>query len=109
MPELLHRHIGALLFTDTRTTYKGKGSGILISPNLVLTSAHNIYNRGILNTDFKFYPGLNGELQQFYTIEQFFVPAQFLLDSSPINDYALLKLTEKIQNQNPFIGLSGNI
>jgi V8-like Glu-specific endopeptidase len=39
----LHKHIGFLqIFTEGADAV---GSGILISPNLVLTSAHNIYNK----------------------------------------------------------------
>jgi V8-like Glu-specific endopeptidase len=38
------------------------GSGVLISKNLVLTSAHNIYDTiySSENYDFKFYLGANG-------------------------------------------------
>ena len=37
-----HCHIGAILF---EARYKeGKGSGILISPDLVLTAAHNVFS-----------------------------------------------------------------
>jgi V8-like Glu-specific endopeptidase len=44
MSQPMHRHIGALLFRTRRHSQSGKGTGTLISRNLVLTSAHNIYN-----------------------------------------------------------------
>ena len=40
----LHKNIGALKIKSYK---KGRimGTGVLISPNLVLTSAHNVYDR----------------------------------------------------------------
>ena len=40
----MHRSIGALAFTDPMGR-DGKGSGVLISKNLILTAAHNIYTK----------------------------------------------------------------
>ena len=44
MTKQLHKHIGALTWSDNRVNKLGKGTGILISVNLVLTCAHNIYD-----------------------------------------------------------------
>lgn len=58
MGKLLHINIGPLIFKGSSTAM-GKGSGLLISSNLVLTSAHNICNHSSKQKyyDFKFYPG----------------------------------------------------
>ena len=43
LKELLHRSVGALTFSHHNL--RGFGSGVLISPDTVLTAAHNIYER----------------------------------------------------------------
>ena len=57
---ILHRSVGALSWKDR---YKGEhiGTGILISKNLVLTSAQNIYNKAYnsQNRKFRFHLGGN--------------------------------------------------
>ena len=62
MSKLPHRHIGALIFTSRRIKRPGKGTATLISPNLIITSAHNLYNKttGEVYYDFRFYPGQYG-------------------------------------------------
>ena len=82
----------------------------MISPNLVLTVAHNIYNRqtGEIYKDFKFYPQQFGKLEDPYEIEDFFFPWKFCLDPDVSNDYALLKLKKRKQMEK-FIPLSGNL
>ncbi len=62
MKDLPHKHIGAIV-----SKCKGvplKGTGLLVSPNLVLTCAHNLYIRQYLeySYDIKFYPGQCGPL-----------------------------------------------
>ena len=46
MDKPIHRFIGALIFKKKKHHKSvGKGTGILISPNLVLTGAQNVWNR----------------------------------------------------------------
>ena len=61
----------------------GRGSGNLISPNLVLSAAHNFYfNKQPINLDlFYIFPGAYGPLTEPYSIDNFFVPKQF--ETSP--------------------------
>ena len=105
-------HIGALLFKAQNSPTVGKGTAILISPNLVLTAAHNIRpkNTTTNNYDFKFYPGQCGLLQKCYTVESFFFPEEFKKGLRvPKYDYAILKLNEEIPSQNKFIPLSSDL
>ena len=94
----LHRYIGAITFRSRFNQKQlGKGTGTLISPNLVLTVAHNIYNRntGEIYKDFKFYPQQFGKLDDPYEVEDFFLPGKFCLDPDVSSDYALLKLKKR--------------
>ena len=55
MLKTLHGLMGSISFKDVKGR-KVRGSGCLISPNLVLTAGHNIFNPkiGELNVDFEF-------------------------------------------------------
>ena len=68
MSQPLHRHTGAITFRSRNFKELGKGSGCLISPNLVLTVAHNVCHRALREVyyEIKFYPGQYGELQRYY-------------------------------------------
>ena len=73
------------------------GSGVLISKNIVLTAAHNIYNRvqGYENTAFKVYFGADGTAKQYYDVEEFRYMREFKTkDNKTPYDFALLKLTK---------------
>lgn len=85
-------------------------SGILISRNLVLTSAHNFFKdlKAMDKEDFSIYPGHAGSLKKAYKIEQFYVEDQYIkkLGKKALkSDYALIKLTENVEMGNDFIPL----
>jgi V8-like Glu-specific endopeptidase len=67
MKQPCHRWIGALTFEVSKGQV-GKGSAILISSNLILTVAHNIYDRKYQtsHTKFKFYLGACGIVDKYY-------------------------------------------
>ena len=60
MGEPKFRHIGALRFRNNKIKSQLFGSGCLISSNLVLTAAHNIFRWGQESVDMEFYPGQCG-------------------------------------------------
>jgi V8-like Glu-specific endopeptidase len=111
----LHKYIGAIL-ANNKTMGKSiiKGSGILISPDLVLTCAHNVwFERGNQeNYNIKFYPGLCGPLKSSpcYDCSVVFYPEEHKKDQKPIYDYALLKLSQPIlKKEDDFLPLSPSI
>ena len=95
MDKQIHRNTGALIFKSRYTETLGKGTAFLISPNLVLTAAHNLFNKetGEFYKKIKFYPGQCGVLEKAYEIENLYIPGQFFLNPSVTYDYALLKLS----------------
>ena len=97
MKHILHKSIGAILFKGKKSS--GRGTGILISPNLVLTVAHSLCNSAIGEeyTDFKFYPRQNGTLTKYYSISKVFYPKEYLSQQNNLTkDYGLMLLSEKV-------------
>ena len=78
MAKPLHKWIGALQFNNTWGG-AGLGTGCLISPNIVLTAAHNIYNTRMraYNKNFLFYLAACGELKNPFSVEAVYVPEGF--------------------------------
>ena len=64
---VIHGSIGAITYRNKKY-WSGVGSCVLISKNLVLTSAHNIYNRQqkAVNNGFKVFFGANGVAEKYY-------------------------------------------
>jgi hypothetical protein len=64
-----HRLIGVLLFT-VKGGGIGRGTAVLISKNLIMTVAHNIYDRNYdcENTNFEFFPSACGAIIKCYKI-----------------------------------------
>jgi V8-like Glu-specific endopeptidase len=84
----MHKHIGALNFISSlREGQFGMGTGLLVSPNLVLTCAHNLYNpaTGEMYRDHKFYHGQCGPMKRHYNIEDFFFPSKYHMQRVPKN------------------------
>ena len=111
MKEKKYKNIGALELNNLKLG-KGHGSGVLISRNLVLTSAHNVFNRGSREiNEIKFYPGQCGELVEAhaYEVEDYFFPGAFTAKNSNFNDYALLKLRKPVTGASNFMELSGAV
>jgi V8-like Glu-specific endopeptidase len=67
MVEGCHKWIGALTFQVRKGTV-GKGTAVLISKNLILTAAHNLYDRDLKtsHTKFKFYLAACGMVEDYY-------------------------------------------
>ncbi len=92
-----------------------RGSGLLISSDLVLTAAHNLYyNMQQIDTKrVNLYPGQLGQLKRPYKIEEVYIPKEFKENpkiSNTFYDYALIKLSEtyKAEGKQEFIPLSHN-
>lgn len=64
MQKDFHQQIGALISVSPTTKKVKYGTGVLISPDLVLTVAHNIFDMGTRHDyqELKFYPGQYGKL-----------------------------------------------
>ena len=92
----LHRYIGSLQFISSKGQAL-KGTAFLISPNILLTAGHNIYNTVFrsYNHSFIFFRGLHGEMKNGISVEEYFVPEEFIVSTkkrSAKYDYAFLRL-----------------
>jgi V8-like Glu-specific endopeptidase len=68
-----HRWIGALVSKDGFER-PSKGSAVLLSKNIILTAAHNLYDKeyegtNSKHTNFRFYPGPCGVVESYHPIE----------------------------------------
>lgn len=90
----MHKCIGLLLSFGRQSV----GTAFLISRDILVTAAHTICKREsrLVSTDTKFYPGVNGELDDYpcYNIQTIFIPEEFYNSkaSNPLYDFAFLKL-----------------
>lgn len=55
----------------------------------------------------RFYKGISGEAEEYYTASEFFLPEAFKNNNDPEYDYGLLKLDKSTDAYN-FIQLNGN-
>ena len=111
MLEPAHRLTGALICM--KDGLKNYGTGMLISNNLVLSCAHNIVNRQRkikLDEKILFYPGQQGPLQDYYEVENYYLPLEYGQYRKNFRqfDYAILKLKRPVK-ENKFIELSGDL
>lgn len=99
MRELPHRLIGAVIFKKhNKAADISLGTGILISPDIVLTAAHNLYNfkNKAEHKKFRFYLGQSGRLTSYYSVETVYYPEEFTKTNSATHDYGLLHLSERV-------------
>ena len=103
MKDRLHKFQVALVWRQDKfqASAVGRGSGLLISRNLVLTVAHNFYNKlqKVDDSLIEVYPGQFGSLKTPYGVEKVFIPEGYRkqpASSNIENDYALLKLKYKV-------------
>ena len=94
----------------------GRGSGLLISRDLVLTAAHNFYYEFLgkmhqvdINR-VNLYPGQCGQLSNPYKIKEVYIPKEYQQTQNTFYDYALVRLAKRYQtdSQEQFLPLSYN-
>jgi V8-like Glu-specific endopeptidase len=101
---IIHRSIGALTFRDCFNR-PAIGSATIISKDLILTAAHNIYDkdRNLEYTQFKFYLAPNQTIDtttDYYDILDWRYMPEFKSSSKGNRlqyDYALMRLKIKIE------------
>ena len=107
MGNAIHKNNVAILWRSADQV--GRGSGLLISRNLVLTCAHNFYNHGLRVADglFSVYPGLCGKVGEGFKIEACFIPEMYRQTLTVEFDYALVKLAKMVHSDS-FLPLSAS-
>ena len=80
MDQAIHKNIVAIVWIEPKYQSVGRGSGLLISRNLVLTCSHNFFTKSLerVSKDFiSIYPGLSGKLVSPYKVESIYIPRNF--------------------------------
>lgn len=101
LKEILHRSVGAITFLNKYKKF-ATGSGVLISRNIILTAAHNFYDKQRLseNTDFKFYLGADGKAEEYHEVQAWRYPEEFKTCKPSVklpHDFAIMKLKKPIR------------
>jgi V8-like Glu-specific endopeptidase len=86
------------------------GTGILVSSNVVLACAHNIYDgkKKKEHKELRFYLKQHGSIKEFFEVEKRYYPEQFRENKNHVEvhlDYALLKLKNKVPKMTRFVPL----
>lgn len=104
--------IVAIRFRNMSLDSYGFGSGTLIASNLVLTAAHNLYERELFGeeqtgraTEIRFLPAIDGHSLPFREskVKQFYYPDEYVKNGK--EDYGLLVLENSIGDFTGFFGL----
>ena len=100
MQKRLHRFTAAIIWKEGEQ--KGKGTGFLVSNDLILTVAHNFFDTAgirIKKESISIYPGAFGELKDAYTVEKVYIPEEYYAANKKSYkfDYALIKLDKKVE------------
>jgi V8-like Glu-specific endopeptidase len=94
--DIFHKSIVALVIENN--SLEVRASGVLISPDLVLTSAHNLFDHKtkMEAKTVNCYIGVNGISKKIYNTDDFYYPKKFKSTNSAEYDYALIKLKDKV-------------
>ena len=97
MTKVPHKHVVAIIWRNHENEV-GRGSGVLVSGNVVITCAHNLYHRTVPVHEswLEIYVAPWGELGKFYKVEKYYVNNRFgecSKENSILYEYALIKLS----------------
>ena len=97
MKKKLHKDIGIVTFGHDENGEEGRGTGVLISDDLVLTFVDNVFDKkkGKKYGNIKFHLKVCGELGKGVSVENVFIPEEKRYMK---NECALLKLTQKLSS-----------
>ena len=104
--------IGLVMFQLKKK--KCAGTGCLISGRIVLTAAHNIYDRNkkLRSTNITFAPGVNGKKDKEYEIVDYCYPEEYEKEEKDENaweyDYCILLLEKDLGDEHGWVGIDAS-